>query len=225
MASREGLYDPLTGLVHFGAREYDAETGRWTSKDPIRFDGGDTNLYAYVGNDPVNHVDPQGLDWEDDAFKMLSDGVSGAGDVLSFGATSWIREQFGFNSVVDTCSTSYSVGQWIGVGVSVASGVAGGVRSAGVAGKGFEFSHAIPKRWGGPRTIWNGNYVTVAEHALSDPYRYRFMPRAWKAENPLPSFLNQMWHRTPATWKGSALGAAAGAAGLSNSGAGACGCK
>ncbi|MBK6515855.1 MAG: RHS repeat-associated core domain-containing protein [Polyangiaceae bacterium] len=32
-----GLYDPDTGLVRFGARDYDANTGRWTAKDPIRF--------------------------------------------------------------------------------------------------------------------------------------------------------------------------------------------
>ncbi|MCZ7625927.1 MAG: RHS repeat-associated core domain-containing protein [Candidatus Methylomirabilis sp.] len=38
-----GLYDPDTGLVRFGARDYDAGTGRWTAKDPIRFKGGDTN--------------------------------------------------------------------------------------------------------------------------------------------------------------------------------------
>jgi RHS repeat-associated protein len=58
-----GLYDPDTRLVRFGARDYDAETGRWTSKDPMLFDGGDTNLYAYVGNDPINRVDPSGRDW------------------------------------------------------------------------------------------------------------------------------------------------------------------
>ncbi len=56
-----GLYDPLTKLVHFGAREYDAVTGRWTRADPILFAGGDANLYAYVGNDPVNAIDPSGL--------------------------------------------------------------------------------------------------------------------------------------------------------------------
>lgn len=56
-----GIYDPDTGLVRFGARDYDAMLGRWTAKDPILFAGGDTNLYGYVGNDPVNWIDPTGL--------------------------------------------------------------------------------------------------------------------------------------------------------------------
>ncbi len=56
-----GLYDYQTGLVRFGARDYDAETGRWTSKDPIGFAGGDTNLYGYTMADPVNSKDPTGL--------------------------------------------------------------------------------------------------------------------------------------------------------------------
>ena len=56
-----GLYDQHTKLVRFGARDYDAETGRWTAKDSIRFGGGDTNLYGYVVNDPVNLSDPNGL--------------------------------------------------------------------------------------------------------------------------------------------------------------------
>jgi len=56
-----GLYDPDTKLTHFGFREYDAYTGKWTAKDPIGFDGGDSNLYGYVLNDPVNLVDPSGL--------------------------------------------------------------------------------------------------------------------------------------------------------------------
>jgi RHS repeat-associated protein len=56
-----GLYDDDTGLVRFGARDYDAYTGRWTAKDPIMFDGGQANLYVYVGNDPVNRFDPSGL--------------------------------------------------------------------------------------------------------------------------------------------------------------------
>ena len=57
-----GIYDPDTGLVRFGARDYDAEAGRWTAKDPTLFAGGDANLYAYVGNDPVNRTDHRGMD-------------------------------------------------------------------------------------------------------------------------------------------------------------------
>ena len=56
-----GLLDAHTGLVRFGARDYAPTTGRWTAKDPLGFGGGDANLYAYVGNEPVNRVDPTGL--------------------------------------------------------------------------------------------------------------------------------------------------------------------
>nr|WP_199775698.1 RHS repeat-associated core domain-containing protein [Pseudoalteromonas sp. T1lg22] len=56
-----GLYDKETGLVRFGARDYDAYVGRWTNKDPIRFFGGDTNLYSYGNQNPVMNIDPSGL--------------------------------------------------------------------------------------------------------------------------------------------------------------------
>jgi RHS repeat-associated protein len=57
-----GHYDPDTDLVRFGARDYDPHVGRWTSKDPILFNGGDENLFAYVRADPVNLSDPTGLE-------------------------------------------------------------------------------------------------------------------------------------------------------------------
>ena len=56
-----GIHDYHTGLVRFGARDYNPNVGSWTSKDPIGFAGGDTNLYGYVFNDPVNFVDVFGF--------------------------------------------------------------------------------------------------------------------------------------------------------------------
>jgi RHS repeat-associated protein len=56
-----GMPDAETGLVHFGARDYDPALGRWVSKDPIGFAGGDADLFAYCGGDPVGAVDPSGL--------------------------------------------------------------------------------------------------------------------------------------------------------------------
>jgi len=70
-----GLYDTHTGLVRFGARDYDPTTGRWTAKDPILFAGGQGNLYVYVGNDPVNRIDPSGLEEEGFWSKEFMDGI------------------------------------------------------------------------------------------------------------------------------------------------------
>ena len=43
-----GLYDHQTGLVRFGARDYDAEVGRWTAKDPIGFGGRQASRHAFT---------------------------------------------------------------------------------------------------------------------------------------------------------------------------------
>ncbi len=56
-----GLYDEATGFTRFGARDYDASVGRWTSKDPIGFRGRQTNLYEYVRSTPNMSIDPSGL--------------------------------------------------------------------------------------------------------------------------------------------------------------------
>jgi RHS repeat-associated protein len=55
-------YDAVTGLYNYGYRDYKPEAARFTTADPIR-DG--TNWFAYVNNDPVNWVDPWGLEASD----------------------------------------------------------------------------------------------------------------------------------------------------------------
>ncbi|MFN3197540.1 MAG: RHS repeat-associated core domain-containing protein [Bradymonadia bacterium] len=56
-----GLPDEETGWTHFLFRDYAPRAGRWTMRDPMLFDGGQFNLYAYVHNNPVDWRDPTGL--------------------------------------------------------------------------------------------------------------------------------------------------------------------
>ena len=58
-----GVMAEPNGFYYMRARYYDPEVGRFVSEDPIGFEGGDVNLYAYVQNNPVNRVDPTGLYW------------------------------------------------------------------------------------------------------------------------------------------------------------------
>ncbi|SDP67192.1 RHS repeat-associated core domain-containing protein [Pedococcus dokdonensis] len=58
-----GTVDGATGLTHLGAREYDADLGKFISVDPL-VDPGDPlqmNAYGYGNNNPVTNSDPTGL--------------------------------------------------------------------------------------------------------------------------------------------------------------------
>jgi RHS repeat-associated protein len=49
------------GLYDYRNRVYSPELGRFLQTDPIRFAGGDINVYRYVGNNAMNRIDPMGL--------------------------------------------------------------------------------------------------------------------------------------------------------------------
>ncbi len=57
---QHGVMTEPNGFYYMRARYYDPYVGRFISEDPIGFEGGDVNLYAYVGNNPLNLVDPIG---------------------------------------------------------------------------------------------------------------------------------------------------------------------
>ena len=77
-----GLHDRDTSLVRFGYRDYDPDVGRWTAKDPIGFAGGNTDLYGYCLNDPINWIDSEGLSAVGDIAKgirrAIAEGSKGA---------------------------------------------------------------------------------------------------------------------------------------------------
>jgi RHS repeat-associated protein len=72
-----------TGLYFYRARYYAPSLHRFVSQDPIAFAAGDPNLYAYVGNSPLNFVDPLGLDGEQGWGAWAWDWLSYGGNILN----------------------------------------------------------------------------------------------------------------------------------------------
>jgi RHS repeat-associated protein len=205
-------WDPETGLYYYRARYYAPKIGRFLSQDPIGFAAG-PNFYNYVGNRPVTLIDPLGLYSFDELLYDAAQFSAGLGDTLSFGLTGRVRDAMGTNDLIDKCSGIYAAGEWTGVAVSTAMGAAAGAKAAGTKMAGREFSHWIPTRMGGPRSVFNGNYVTAARHYLHDPFRY---PAGWRAlGDKLPAALQQL-DRVPNVFKGTAAGAAYGGASMAS---------
>ena len=112
-----GLYDKDTGLVHFGARDYDPSLGRFIAKDPSGLAGG-LNVYVYAANDPINFIDSDGH------FAILVPIAVGALAGALDGAAFGIAVSLATSGCVD----------WGDVGTSaVVGGVLGGI-SGGVGG-------------------------------------------------------------------------------------------
>ncbi|MFC1602923.1 putative Ig domain-containing protein [Pseudomonadota bacterium] len=118
-----GIYDLHTGLVQFGARDYDADVGRWTAKDPIRFSGDTPNLYGYVFGDPVNFIDPTGkIGLPGAAIGGTIGGVSSFMGALSTGASLGDAAVAGGMGALSGAYTGFLGGTGI-----IGSGVLGGL--------------------------------------------------------------------------------------------------
>jgi RHS repeat-associated protein len=72
-------FDTETGLYHYRARYYDPSSARFLSEDPIGFVGG-LNFYGYVNSNPINWIDPMGLQRsKEQCAKDLADLIKKAG--------------------------------------------------------------------------------------------------------------------------------------------------
>jgi RHS repeat-associated protein len=102
-------YDEEAGLYYFNARWYDAETGRFTTEDPIR-DG--WAWYAYAAGNPMRYTDPSGLRNETaylDSILGSESGPFGAGPAL-FGQHDW-ADTFGPSFAASACAVTSIVNE------------------------------------------------------------------------------------------------------------------
>ncbi len=177
-----GLYDPETKLVRFGARDYDAETGRWTNKDPIRFKGKLSNLYEYCLNDPLNRVDRSGLQeissLPGNQYYYSSSGYTTAAPAGTAGVPAGANPNSGGHV------NNGEVGRW---GVSVAVGVAVGAAADPIVGAAAAWvtevateslTDVTPLDEGGrpyvpPMSAWDWDQETKREQEALDEYNQR----------------------------------------------------
>jgi RHS repeat-associated protein len=92
-------YDPASGLYYYRNRWYSPDLGRFLEPDPIGLRASDVNLYRYVGNNPLNLVDPLGLDYLDclatciqshDPLNLIGKLIlSAAGGTIPYSWVSW----------------------------------------------------------------------------------------------------------------------------------------
>lgn len=114
--------DPITGHSYLRARWLDTTTGTFLSEDPLTQSTG--QAFGYTKGNPLQQIDPLGLcsilagdlgnigsdcySFADTpTFQNITDSVAGIGDEASLGGTKLIRQLYGFDKVVNNCSSAY----------------------------------------------------------------------------------------------------------------------
>jgi uncharacterized protein RhaS with RHS repeats len=165
--------------------------GRYTQPDPLGFVDG-PSVYGYARGQPGQYVDPEGR------FIAVPLITGGLGFLISAGYQHYMYGCINWDDALYT-------------GVMSAVGGTGGLAMLGIkriGARGKEFSHFWPDRWSGPRSYWNGNYVSPQFHAATDYYRtLTGMTRG--GDQLYPHVLRQIL-RTPGTIAGALAGAGIG---------------
>lgn len=99
-----GREQDANGLMHYRARYYNPKQGRFTSRDPKGFVDG-INRYAYVRNNPVNRIDPDGtVSIGTNNFTSFNNNYFGSSGSSSSSSQSLL------NTISDTASAAFDIG-------------------------------------------------------------------------------------------------------------------
>jgi hypothetical protein len=136
-------------LVRFGARDYDALSGRWTAKEPLGFGGGNAELYSYAFADPVGWIDPAGT------IPLIIGAAVSAG---AFEAGLNIALQLWLNGCVDWGEVAVKAAAGAAVGAA-GYGLIAGLRAARAARAGSYLARKAPKQVTPGTRVLGGQYV------------------------------------------------------------------
>ena len=139
-AGQVGIFTESDNLYYMRARYYDAEVGRFISEDPAGFIDG-PNLYAYVGGNPVNAVDPTGLcPWciPGAVGALIGGTANAAAEYLDGGSQMDVLKAFGVGALAGgafgvTGGAAGSIGAWVGAGAA-SGGLTSGLTTAATGG-------------------------------------------------------------------------------------------
>jgi RHS repeat-associated protein len=172
-------YSDASGLYLFRHRDYSPTLGRWMQQDPIGYAAGDSNLYRYVGNNPTNITDPNGLRWTwgdvlvgaGTAFVVAAGavaivGTGGLAAPLVIGGAAAVIGGGLAGQYAESTDEAATIGIYTGLAVGVPGGVGTTVARFGVVGAAEIYGEVAV-------SLALGTNVTFRGRGLAGPVRPR----------------------------------------------------